>query len=64
MNPKDAGAIARVMRDQHGPGAENFVRSQIQRFRENKTVADNWRAVLDALVGATRYLGDAEEVTG
>ncbi len=64
VNPKDAGAVAKLMRELHGAGTENFVRSQIQHFLYNKAAALSWCAVLDALLRSTQSRGDDQRGSG
>ncbi len=61
MTPRDARAVALLMRQQHGEGAGAYVERQLQGMtkRKNPSAAASWRAVLDAIDEMSRERRDA-----
>ena len=51
MSPRDAKAVALLMRQQHGSEAYAYVDRQLKGMikRRNPAAAASWRAVLDAI---------------
>ncbi len=61
VSPRDAKAVALLMRQQHGDAAGAYVERQLQGMtrRKNPAAAESWRAVLAAIDEISRERRDA-----
>ncbi len=61
MSPRDAKAVALLMRQQHGEEAISYVERQAEGMvkRKNPSAAVSWRAVLEAVIELGRERKDA-----
>jgi hypothetical protein len=61
VSPRDAKAVALLMRQQHGDAATAYVERQTEGMlkRKNQSAAASWRAVLEAVQELGRDRRDA-----